>query len=158
MEGKSNSKHFGKCALTQTWAWILPTGGISSSADSNGEGLRLEPRCYCLIVLSRKYDPLCFRQGGGGADTPSCHSKSHPAKQTERPASCGALVQTSATSSIHRRVHIRTAAVPASSEIQDLMCGSPTLFILISCCSAPHNDPPGKTNQAPMQRKDNQVT
>lgn len=70
MEGKSNSKHFGKCALTQTWAWILPTGGISSSADSDGEGLRLEPRCYCLIVLSRKYDPLCFRRGGGGPTPP----------------------------------------------------------------------------------------
>lgn len=146
-------------APTQIWALILPTGGISSSADSDSKGFRLEPQHYCLIVLSRKYGPLCFMQGGGGGGRPSCHSKSHPAKQTDRPASCGALVRTSAASSIHSCVHIRATDVPASSKIQDLICRSPTLFILISCCSAPCSDlAVGKNNQAPMRHKDNKVT
>ena len=127
----------GVCSCAVPRLRSLPIEDISSSGDSDSKGLRLEPPHYCLIVLSRKYSPLCFMQSGGG-DDPSCHSKSHPAKQMDRPASCGALVRTSvASSSIHSRVPNRAADVPASSEIQDLVSGSPTLFILISCCAAP---------------------
>lgn len=126
MEGNRSFKHTGtECAHSlpprRGGLGFFQTGGITSSADSDGGGLRLEPRHYCLIVLSGKYGPLCFMRGGvgWGRDAPplSCHSKSHPAKQTDRPASRGALVRASAASSIHSRVHIRATDVLASSQI-----------------------------------------
>lgn len=71
MEGNRSFKHTGtECAHSlpprRGGLGFFQTGGITSSADSDGGGLRLEPRHYCLIVLSGKYGPLCFMRGGVG--------------------------------------------------------------------------------------------
>lgn len=47
----------------------------------DNELLGCKPHHYCLLVVFRKYAPLCFLWPG---NTPSCHSKSHPAKQTSQ--------------------------------------------------------------------------
>lgn len=96
---------------TEATVWLIHGGAYLNLQTQTAEGFGLGPRHYYLIVLFRKHTPLCCVWPG---NTPSCHSKSHPAKQTSAPASCGAAIQIPGTGSNlcglpaacrHRRLH-----------------------------------------------------